>query len=106
MNRLIIHTASRLVIAVTVEENPQIPDSFSMIDVPDGFKVEEGKKLGLDNLTLEDAAPADIELFKDDLNPKRVRLKELNALMDDVVGDAALPDNLKLFVSKLKEYLT
>ena len=105
MDKLIIHTATRIILSVTSDDKPTIPDFCSVVDVPSGYAIKPNQKLDLDNMTQIDAEQADLDAFQDEVNPKRVKLRELNMLVDQIEADAALPSNIKDFVSKLRDFL-
>ncbi len=105
MDKLIIHTATRLILSVTSDDKPTIPDFCSVVEVPVGYAIKPNQKLDIDNITQVDAPQADLDLFQDDVNPKRVNLRELNMLVGQIEADATLPSNLKDFVSKLRDFL-
>lgn len=104
MNRLIIHTATRVIMGLTSDDDYQATSYQSFVTVTDKYELQgESKKLDADDVTQVDATAQEISDVKDSVQPKRVKLRELSAFIDNIVSDNTIPSKIRNFVSKLKE---
>ncbi len=108
MDKIIIDKITRIIRAVTTDEDPIILPTEEI--VPVDFKVllkGENQKLLADNKTMVSATTEEIELYADIQNPKRKKKRELTQALDETVtflngqGDGKLADVLQ----KLKDYI-
>ncbi len=108
MDKIIIDKTTRIIRAVTTDEDPLILPTEEI--VPAGFKVflnVENPKLLADNQTIVGATPEEVELYADIQNPGRKKKRELSQALDETVtilndrGDDKLADVLQ----KLKDYI-
>lgn len=105
-NRLILHTATRVIMGLTTDEDYQAASYQSFIEVSDKYELQgESKKLDQDNVTQVDATAQEVSDVKDTVQPKRVKLRELNAIIDNTVADGAIPAKVRNFMAKLKDIL-
>jgi len=110
MDKLIIDSSTRIIRAVTSEENPSILLTETVIEMPSKvFLPGSGRfvnKLDSDNLTIIQATAEEKEALNDRLEPKRVTRRDLVSKLLEMSKDKSLPKNIQQFSELFLEYIS
>lgn len=105
--KLIIDSTTRIVRGMTTQASPPIAAHEILIDIPDDLEItlSPNMKLGVDEKTLTSATPEEIEAYLDIVNPRRVKMRTLERLVDAIEKDETSPLNIKNFVRRVLELI-
>jgi hypothetical protein len=106
--KAIVLKTSRVLHALTSETSPFVTDAFDVVEVNDAIasQVNPDKTQVLVNAaTLRNATNPEKKQAKDELNPGRAKLRQLQNAADAVLADPTVSAAVKTFAQKVKSVM-
>lgn len=89
MDFVIIHTATRVVQGVTIDQNLKVPADFSLVEWKgaEKFTAVRGTKLDVGDASVSPASAAEVQEALDAREPKRLMIQNVKAKLDAAIAD-------------------
>ena|SRR3989338_8684334 len=105
MDKVIIHTATRVIVGVTNDDAYQVQTGFSLVPWKgaEKFSLESFSKLAVGDKAKVPATQSEIDLMTDDWEPHQKRKREFLLAVNDLINDLTVHPSIRTVFEKYKE---